>query len=338
MNCARCGSPLSSLSSTCPSCGAAVGGGPPALSATGFVRPALITLVAVLQFIGAGVSLLAAAAYFAVAALGDTPGVVLIGAAMLGASGAVQLACAIGLWRLRPWGRTIALVLSWIGLLAVPIGTIVSALLLYYLFRPGIRLIFSGRAPGTLTAEERGDVAAVSGRSTVLIVVVVVLLVLCLVAVLGIIAAIAVPGLMRARVAANEAAAVATLRTIVIGQTAYAGTCGGGYFAPSLARLGVGPAEGGGSPFVPPDLGADPVRKNGYIFLLTPGPSEADAPASCNGEAAGRLVRTYFVGAEPAEAAGGKFFGVTADGTIYESPSALPVTLSGAPQGGVPVR
>jgi len=331
MNCPQCGSPLSSLSSSCSSCGAAGGAG-----ATGFVRPGLISLIAVLQFGGAGMLLFVAAAYIVLDATGDAPPAALILAALCGAGGAFQLACGIGLWRLRSWGRTLALVSSWVGLIGFPVGTAVSALMLYYLYRPGIKLMFSGRAFGSLTPEEREQVAAVSGSSRTVVIAIVALLVLCVVAVLGIIAAIAVPSLIRAKVAANETSAVMSLQAVHGAQLVYSAACGGGYYAPSLARLGIPPD--GGSTFVLPDLAVDPARKGGYTFVLTPGPAVAEAPASCNGVAAGALVRSYFISAAPTDVPGGKFFGVNQDGTIYESASAMPVTQSGAPSGGVPLR
>src|SRR5262245_46433267 len=51
------------------------------------------------------------------------------------------------------------------------------------------------------------------------------------VAIIGIIAAIAVPGMLRARMSGNEAAAVSSLRAINSGQAAFSASCGGGFFA-----------------------------------------------------------------------------------------------------------
>jgi type IV pilus assembly protein PilA len=52
---------------------------------------------------------------------------------------------------------------------------------------------------------------------------------LIVVAIIGIIAAIAIPSLLRARVAANEAAAVGDIRTVISAQAAYHATNGGWY-------------------------------------------------------------------------------------------------------------
>ena len=59
------------------------------------------------------------------------------------------------------------------------------------------------------------------------------------VAVIGILSAIAAPGLSRARMAANESSAIASLRVINSGQQVFWASCGGGYYAPSLQNLGL---------------------------------------------------------------------------------------------------
>jgi prepilin-type N-terminal cleavage/methylation domain-containing protein len=68
------------------------------------------------------------------------------------------------------------------------------------------------------------------------------------VAIIGIVAAIAVPALGRARAAALESSAVGLLRAINSGQAAYAATCAQGQYAPSLlwltrAREDTGPVH-----------------------------------------------------------------------------------------------
>src|SRR5262245_34581513 len=57
---------------------------------------------------------------------------------------------------------------------------------------------------------------------------------LIVVAIIGIIAAIAVPGLLRARMSGNEASAIGSLRAINSAQSAFSSSCGGGFYAPSL--------------------------------------------------------------------------------------------------------
>ncbi len=54
---------------------------------------------------------------------------------------------------------------------------------------------------------------------------------LIVVAIIGIIAAIAVPGLLRARMSGNESSAIGSLRSINSAQSTYASSCANGGFA-----------------------------------------------------------------------------------------------------------
>ena len=67
---------------------------------------------------------------------------------------------------------------------------------------------------------------------------------LIVVAIIGIIAAIAVPGLLRARMSGNEASAIGSLRAINSGQAAYSSSCAGGGYAVTLADLAKAPTGG----------------------------------------------------------------------------------------------
>ena len=60
---------------------------------------------------------------------------------------------------------------------------------------------------------------------------------LIVVAVIGIIAAIAVPNLLESRKAANEASAISSTRTIVTAQITYSATLGNGTYAAGLSDL-----------------------------------------------------------------------------------------------------
>src|SRR5687768_17158782 len=93
---------------------------------------------------------------------------------------------------------------------------------------------------------------------------------LIVVAIIGIIAAIAVPGLLRARQSGNEASAIGSLRAINSAQATYAASCGSGFYSPNLSNLGTGP---GGTAlvngFISPDLGAtNTVNKSGYQVTM----------------------------------------------------------------------
>ena len=54
---------------------------------------------------------------------------------------------------------------------------------------------------------------------------------LIVVAIISIIAAIAVPGLLRARMTGNESSAIASLRVTTSSQVAYSAACGNGAYA-----------------------------------------------------------------------------------------------------------
>jgi type IV pilus assembly protein PilA len=90
---------------------------------------------------------------------------------------------------------------------------------------------------------------------------------LIVVAIIGIIAAIAVPGLLRARMATNEASAIGSLRALNTAQQNYSQLCLG--YASVLTELGTT----GAGPFLSPDLSlpAPPVAKSGYSINLVTG-------------------------------------------------------------------
>src|SRR4029079_15264109 len=85
-----------------------------------------------------------------------------------------------------------------------------------------------------------------------------------------IIAAIAVPGLLRARMSGNEGSAIGSMRAINSSQVTYAASCGGGGYAVSLTDLATAPTAGG-DPFIIPDLNANGVVKSGYTITLAAG-------------------------------------------------------------------
>jgi prepilin-type N-terminal cleavage/methylation domain-containing protein len=92
---------------------------------------------------------------------------------------------------------------------------------------------------------------------------------LIVVAIILIIAAIAIPNLLRSKMSANESSAVATLRTLNTSAVSYSTTYGN--YPPSLASLG--PVASGTAPtsttadLVDSVLGQDPATKSGYTFV-----------------------------------------------------------------------
>src|SRR4051795_2309792 len=90
---------------------------------------------------------------------------------------------------------------------------------------------------------------------------------LIVVAIIGIIAAIAVPGLLRARMSGNEASAIGSMRAINSAEAAYSSATGGGGFAVLLANLAAA-CPGSSQGFISPDLKTDPSVKSGYTVKL----------------------------------------------------------------------
>ena len=76
---------------------------------------------------------------------------------------------------------------------------------------------------------------------------------LIVVAIIGIIAAIAIPGLLRARMSGNEASAIGSMRAIASGQAVYSGAAAQGGNATTLPIMAIA-CPGGTAPFLSTDL------------------------------------------------------------------------------------
>src|SRR3954449_4659632 len=90
---------------------------------------------------------------------------------------------------------------------------------------------------------------------------------LIVVAIIGIIAAIAVPGLLAARMSGNEASAIGSLRAINSAQATYSSSCGQNGYANDLTVLNT-PPTGGSVAFISPDLASNDVQKAGYTIKV----------------------------------------------------------------------
>jgi prepilin-type N-terminal cleavage/methylation domain-containing protein len=154
---------------------------------------------------------------------------------------------------------------------------------------------------------------------------------LIVVAVILVIAAIAIPNLLRSRVAANQASAVESLHVLNTAEVTYSSTYGG--YSPTLGDLGppgpglnpVATAAGliddilsGGSPT------ATVSSKSGYTFTYLPGGSDA------NGN-----VYSYSILATPIEVGttGNNFYYTDQVGVIREN-SIAPAGSSDSPLAG----
>ena len=160
---------------------------------------------------------------------------------------------------------------------------------------------------------------------------------LIVVAIIGIIAAIAVPGLLRARMSGNEASAIASLRAINSSQQAFHSGCGNGFYASELSQLAVVPS-GSGAPFISPDLGAGApsVVKSGYTIQMNGATDGAAGQAdSCSepdgGPAAADMISAYYVWADPviAGTTGVRYLYTNAVGALYFDSATLSAETDG---------
>jgi prepilin-type N-terminal cleavage/methylation domain-containing protein len=140
---------------------------------------------------------------------------------------------------------------------------------------------------------------------------------LIVVAIIGIIAAIAIPGLMQARMAGNEASGIGSLRALNSGQATYSASAAGGGYATLLTTLGQ-PCPGGTDAFLSPDLtGGATVLKTGYNVTLASSGGAA-GPLDCNGTA---TELTYYASAIPAQfgTTGNRSFATSQASTIWQN-------------------
>lgn len=291
MTCPHCGADVPSGSSFCYACRKRVNGAPVAPSAPAaprpspgapdarveaaeLERPGVVLAIAILDFLGAAGGLLASALLFFGATQGTDGRLVLAGMGLVALLMAgLQLACGVGLLRLRPWARTLQIVLA-----CLSICNVLSILILIYLLRPGVKVLFSGRDPHQLSDLELQLVArqaTLSGGGAAAVAVLLLVSLLVVPAMVGIIAAIAIPSLLRARTSANEAAAIGNLRTAVSAQTAYQ-AANDGFFegqASCLARPQICIPGYSGPPFMDDAMAEQQLTRNGYVLRLLPGPA-----------------------------------------------------------------
>jgi type IV pilus assembly protein PilA len=142
---------------------------------------------------------------------------------------------------------------------------------------------------------------------------------LIVVAIIGIIAAIAIPNLLASRRAANEGSAISSLRTIHSSQATYQATAGAGEYG-TPAQLSAGNLI---------DAQLSTLSKSGYTFVITPTASSSVAQA------------TFFAVNKPTSPAGvlqtgTRKFGLTQDGVVYADTVGLAVNLTVVEMTGIP--
>jgi len=154
---------------------------------------------------------------------------------------------------------------------------------------------------------------------------------LIVVAIIGIIAAIAVPGLLRARMSGNESSAIGSLRAVASGEISYSSACGNNGYATAFATLGV-PPPGGSQAFLSLDLtNAVNPQKSGFVYTLAAGLGAAAGTNDCNGTA---TITAYYATGVPQTngTTGTRSFAVNAGNTIWQlTGGAAPTEPFGAP-------
>jgi prepilin-type N-terminal cleavage/methylation domain-containing protein len=147
---------------------------------------------------------------------------------------------------------------------------------------------------------------------------------LIVVAIIGIIAAIAVPGLLRARMSGNEASAIGSMRAINSAEINYSSAAAPGGYADTLVALSQA-CPGGSNGFISPDLSTDPTTKSGYTVTLAAGAGAIAGPNDCNGTA---TQTAFYATAVPQTVGttGNRAFAVNAGGTVWQDTSGVAPT------------
>jgi prepilin-type N-terminal cleavage/methylation domain-containing protein len=160
---------------------------------------------------------------------------------------------------------------------------------------------------------------------------------LIVVAIIGVIAAIAVPGLLRARMSGNEASAIGSLRAITSGEAAFSSSCGAGSYADTLEHLVLAPT--GGTGFISPDLNVTGVLKSGYHITLEAASTAVDSTSTpCNGSFT--MKSAYYAKAEPATLnnSGTRSFATDIRGTIFQKQNSATADADPIPSTATPIQ
>ncbi len=163
---------------------------------------------------------------------------------------------------------------------------------------------------------------------------------LIVVAIIGIIAAIAVPGLLRARIAGNEASAIGSMRAISSAQLNWMMNCASGRgYADGLDDLGIPPTSGG-QPFISPDLSATgTINKSGYDITFAPIGTAITGITTCSSVVAATPFYEAFGAPSAPNTTGVRYFGINENNTVFEHTA--PVTFnatSRAATAGTPLK
>jgi prepilin-type N-terminal cleavage/methylation domain-containing protein len=159
---------------------------------------------------------------------------------------------------------------------------------------------------------------------------------LIVVAIILIIAAIAIPNLLRSRIAANEASAVGSLRTINTAEVTYASTYPSAGFAPDLKTLGPGATPGASA------SATNAVLLDSVLGAVSPGGTGAASAANpksgyyfyISSSSGSPIVSTYTANADPItpDQTGKRYFFTDASGVLRYNASQVASSADSALQ------
>ena len=154
---------------------------------------------------------------------------------------------------------------------------------------------------------------------------------LIVVAIIGIIAAIAIPSLLRARVSANESATIGDIRTVISAQAAYQ-SANGGWYSSTITCLNVPTGAGcvpnypAGAPTFVDAAIATLAAKSGYNRSFEPG-GTITANTSVTGSSS-TTSYAYLTVPSNVGQTGVRAFGGDASGVICFTPQGTAVTAT----------
>ena len=153
---------------------------------------------------------------------------------------------------------------------------------------------------------------------------------LIVVAIILIIAAIAIPSMLKARAAANQASAVGSLRTLNTAEVTYASTYNTGYSS-TLAQLGgTGAASINNAELIDTVLATGTKSSYNFYYVACPAAPGPNAGAMANG--ACTLVLNYQISANPISGLGNYFY--TDSSGVIRINTSVPAGPTDAPLAG----
>ena len=152
---------------------------------------------------------------------------------------------------------------------------------------------------------------------------------LIVVAIIGIIAAIAVPGLLRARIAGNEASAIGSMRAISSGEPELDDQLRGRpRLCDGLDDLGIAPSSGG-QPFISPDLAATgTISKSGYNVTYAAIGTAITGITTCSSVTAATPFYEALGAPSAPNTTGVRYFGINENNTVFEDGDSSPAAVT----------